>query len=215
MHTYMHHCNHAPVLFHVCSPPCLCAPVECAPVLPFTQDGKTFVHIAAWLGPKTLAHSVTLISGGCLAAATASSGGGAAADATAFANFSGALAAAAQDGCNVRSVDNSSLINPTLLKYGSLPTPQPLLVLITSNVSLGWGLNPGAIPVHRPVVLVGLFSVPTSVDMHMVVNQLNATCECFSHRECLQHNTWCVWATRLAAPLEQHRHVGRADARRS
>lgn len=127
------------------------------------QDGSTFLHIAAWKAGKSNIFSTTLISGACLVP-----------DATAYADFADAMAAAAVDGCNVRAVNNASLI-PTLLNYGSLPTPEPLLVLITANVSLGFGLKPGAIPVHRPVVMVGAYSVPTSIDMYMVVNQLNVT----------------------------------------
>ena len=130
-----------------------------------SQDGKSFLHIAAWEGRRVSAHSVTLISGGCLLA-----------DATAYADFADAMLGAAQDGCNVRAVNNATII-PTLLSYGSLPVPQPLLVLVTANVSLGFGLKAGAIPINRPVVLAGLYSVPTSIDMYMVVNQLNATGE--------------------------------------
>jgi hypothetical protein len=129
------------------------------------QDGKSFLHIAAWEGRRVSAHSVTLISGGCLLA-----------DATAYADFADAMLAAGQDGCNVRAVNNATII-PTLLSYGSLPVPQPLLVLLTVNVSLGFGLKAGAISINRPVVLAGLYSVPTSIDMYMVVNQLNATGE--------------------------------------
>lgn len=129
------------------------------------QDGKSFLHIAAWEGRRVIAHSVTLISGGCLLA-----------DATAYADFAGAMSAAGQDDCNVRAVTNATII-PTLLSYGSLPAPRPLLVLVTANVSLGFGLKAGSIPINRPVVLAGLYSVPTSIDMYMVVNQLNATGE--------------------------------------
>lgn len=127
------------------------------------QDGKSFLHIAAWEGRSTNAHSVTLISGGCLVTDTA-----------AYADFADTMLAAGQEGCNVRSVNNATLI-PTLLTEGSLPTPQPLLVLITANVSLGFGLKAGSIPINRPVVMAGLYSVPTSMDMYMVVNQLNVT----------------------------------------
>lgn len=127
------------------------------------QDGSSFLHIAAWKAGKSNIFSTTLISGACLAP-----------DATAYADFADAMAAAAVDGCNVRAVNNVSLI-PTLLNYGSLPTPESLLVLIAANVSLGFGLSSGAIPIHRPVVMVGAYSVPTSIDMYMVVNQLNVT----------------------------------------
>jgi hypothetical protein len=57
-------------------------------------------------------------------------------------------AASGRGGCGVRSVDNSTLI-PTLLRDAAVPTAQPLLVLLTANVSLGLGLGPGAIAVNR------------------------------------------------------------------
>jgi hypothetical protein len=65
-----------------------------------------------------------------------------------------------------------------LVKVGGVGFPEPLLVFVTSNVSLGSGLKVGAIPINRPVVLVGLYSVPTSIDMGLVVNQINTTSEC-------------------------------------
>jgi hypothetical protein len=80
---------------------------------------------------------------------------------------------AARPGCNTRTVDNATLVR-TLLRDASIATPQPLLVRITSNVTLGPGLN-GSLPIRRPVLLLGLASVPTSVDFGMVVNQLNVT----------------------------------------
>jgi hypothetical protein len=134
-------------------------------VAQYYTDSKSFLHIAAWQGRKVSARSVTLLSGGCLVT-----------PATEYADFAGTLAAAGPDGCNVRSVTNATLI-PTLRADGSLPTPAPLLVLVGTNVSLGFGLKPGAIPINRPVFMTGLFSVPTSVDMYMTVNQLNATSE--------------------------------------
>lgn len=132
-------------------------------VAQYYTDGKSFLHIAAWQGRKVSAHSVTLLSGGCLVTPAAE-----------YADFAGALAAAGPDGCNARSATNATLI-PTLRADGSLRTPAPLLVLVSTNVSLGFGLKPGSIAIHRPVFMAGLYSVPTSVDMYMVVNQLNAT----------------------------------------
>jgi hypothetical protein len=63
-------------------------------------------------------------------------------------HLAAAAAAPARGGCGVRSVDNSTLI-PTLLRDAAVPTAQPLLVLLTANVSLGLGLGPGAIAVSR------------------------------------------------------------------
>jgi hypothetical protein len=48
----------------------------------------------------------------------------------------------------VRAADNSALIH-TLLRYAAVPTAQPLLVLLTANISLGLRLGPGAIPISR------------------------------------------------------------------
>jgi hypothetical protein len=76
-------------------------------------------------------------------------------------------------GCNVRSVDNRTLV-PTLLRDAGVRTAQPLLVRITTNVTLGPGLN-SSIPIRRPVLLMGLASAVTSVDFGMVVSQLNVT----------------------------------------
>jgi len=56
-----------------------------------------------------------------------------------------------------------------------MSTPQPLLLFVVSNVSLGQGLQPGAIDIRRPVLVMGLYSQPTSIDFGMVVNQLNVT----------------------------------------
>eukprot|EP00775_Hariotina_reticulata_P008079 gene8079-8273_t len=46
---------------------------------------------------------------------------------------------------------------------------------VVSNVSLGQGLQPGAIDIRRPLLVMGLHSQPTSIDFGMVVNQLNVT----------------------------------------
>ncbi|KAF8060546.1 RPL6 [Scenedesmus sp. PABB004] len=133
----------------------------------FHTDDASFLQIAGWQDGRTQLHSVTLVSGAC---APGGGRGGAAA----------ALAVAAPGsppppaGCNVRTVDNATLV-PTLLRAAGVATPEPLLMLITSNATLGPGLGPGAVPVARPVVLAGLYSVPTSVDLGMVVNQLNVT----------------------------------------
>jgi hypothetical protein len=130
------------------------------------QNNKTFLHIAAWVSKQSSVHSVTLISGSYSAA-----------NASDYMPFTGALLPAdANTGCNFRAVNNASII-PTLVNVGGVQTPEPLLVFVTSNVSLGSGLKVGAIPINRPVVLVGLYSVPTSIDMGMVVNQINATSE--------------------------------------
>lgn len=71
---------------------------------------------------------------------------------------------------------NASLV-AALLPAAAVVTPAPLLVYITSNVTLGVHprLPAGGVVVRRPVVFVGLASLPTSLDFEMVVNQLNLT----------------------------------------
>jgi hypothetical protein len=130
------------------------------------QDGSSFLHIPEYTDKSLTLRSVTLISGSCKAEA---------ADVflqpAATPDF---VPAAPPGGCNVRTVNNASLI-PTLLLDAAVSTDQPLLVLITANVSLGQGLRAGAIDIRRPTAMTGLWSVPTSVDLGMVVNQLNVT----------------------------------------
>eukprot|EP00882_Tetradesmus_deserticola_P018865 GHRQ01020267.1.p1 GENE.GHRQ01020267.1~~GHRQ01020267.1.p1 ORF type:complete len:154 (-),score=54.63 GHRQ01020267.1:116-577(-) len=69
------------------------------------------------------------------------------------------------------------------MRQAAVVTPQPLLVFITTNVSLGVNpaLPPGGLQFNRPVLLVGLQSVVTSVDFGMVVNQLNLTRSIYSN----------------------------------
>lgn len=127
------------------------------------------MHIPEWEDAATLLRSVSLVSGPCTpeqAAAYLASAESAAA----------AAAAAGSNGCNVHTVDDATLV-PTLLEDAAVATPDPLLVLIVSNVSLGQGLRAGAINILRPTLMVGLWTVPTSVDLGMVVNQLNVTRE--------------------------------------
>jgi hypothetical protein len=61
-----------------------------------------------------------------------------------------------------------------LLRDAANATSQPLLLRVVANVTLGPGINQ-SIPIRRPVVLLGMVSAPTSVDLGMVVNQLNVT----------------------------------------
>jgi hypothetical protein len=130
------------------------------------QDGRSFLHIPEYMDKSTALRSVTLISGPCEAEA-----------ADTFLQPAAAAAlvpSAPPGGCNVRSVNNETLV-PTLLRDAAVPTDQPLLVLIIANVTLGQGLHAGAIDIRRPTLMVGLWSEPTSVDLGMVVNQLNVT----------------------------------------
>jgi hypothetical protein len=77
---------------------------------------------------------------------------------------------------SIIAATNSTLV-PALMMHAAAVTPQPLLVFITTNVSLGAlpPLPPGGLKFNRPVLLVGLQSLVTSVDFEMVVNQLNLT----------------------------------------
>jgi hypothetical protein len=130
------------------------------------QDGRSFLHIPEYRDNSTVLRSVTLISGPCEAEA---------ADTFLQPAASAALVPAAPPGgCNVRSVNNVTLL-PTLLLDAAVPTDQPLLVFIIANVTLGQGLRAGAVDVRRPLLMTGLWGVPTSVDLGMVVNQLNVT----------------------------------------
>lgn len=81
------------------------------------------------------------------------------------------------------TVNNCLLLttNTTLLQalrpHAAVATPLPLLVYLTSNVTIG--LHPPlptyGVLVKRPVIFVGLQSLVTSIDFEMVVNQLNLT----------------------------------------
>ncbi|KAI8470186.1 MAG: hypothetical protein J3K34DRAFT_521543 [Monoraphidium minutum] len=71
-------------------------------------------------------------------------------------------------------VTNATLV-PLLLAHARADTAAPLLVYLASNVSLGSHprLPARGVPVRRPLVIVGLQSLVTSIDLEMQVNQLN------------------------------------------
>lgn len=73
---------------------------------------------------------------------------------------------------------NTTLL-PALLTAAAVATPAPLLVYLTSNVTLGAHpvLPASGVAIRRPVVFVGLQSLITSIDFEMVVNQLNASAQ--------------------------------------
>eukprot|EP00878_Enallax_costatus_P035629 GHUV01039811.1.p1 GENE.GHUV01039811.1~~GHUV01039811.1.p1 ORF type:complete len:497 (+),score=86.24 GHUV01039811.1:1907-3397(+) len=133
----------------------------------FLQDGVGFLQISLWEYGSTSAHSVTLVSGPCTPPSAALH-----LQSTVLLS---AAAAASNGRCAISAGNNNSTLMPALLREASKSTSQPLLVLITANVSLGIGLGPGAISICRPVIMAGLYSRPTSVDFGMVVNQLNVT----------------------------------------
>ena len=112
-------------------------------------DGASFVHVQSFESPdgRTGLRSVGVLLAAGAGAAPANVAGGAA-GAT---NVARALEAAA-----------------------GAATPAPLLVYVAANASLG-ARAPAGIAIRRPVVLVGLQSLPTSLDFMMDVNQLNET----------------------------------------
>jgi hypothetical protein len=71
---------------------------------------------------------------------------------------------------------NATLLS-ALIPHAAVATPLPLLVYLTSNVSIGAypPLPASGVVIRRPVVFVGLQSAITSIDFQMVVNQLNAS----------------------------------------
>lgn len=123
------------------------------------QDGSSFLQIPEWTDGTTVLRSVTLLGGTCSSQNNAA----------AFLQPAGGPAASSVsgNGCNVRTVYNSTLVS-TLKADGSVFTKQLLLVLLVSNATLGYGLQPWAIDIERPVMVAGLFGVPTSVDFGMV-----------------------------------------------
>jgi hypothetical protein len=65
-------------------------------------------------------------------------------------------------GCNARKADNQTLV-ATLQSEGSIRTDTPLLIRLLANATLGPGLST-AIDIRRPVVLLGMTSLVTSID---------------------------------------------------
>lgn len=122
------------------------------------QDNSTFLHIHRWTDNRTWLQSV-----GLLLQAPATTPNPLKLPDPLVAN------------CLV-AVTNATLV-PSLVLYSGVTTQQPLLVYVSSNVSLGANppLPASGVPVRRPLILVGLQSLITSIDLEMVVNQLNET----------------------------------------
>lgn len=140
------------------------ASVSPPPPLPTThtkQDGTSFLNIPFWSDNTTELYSVTLVSGPCNPVSAQSST--TVEDLVAF--------YPEQPGCNVRVATNSTLV-PVLLRDATINTTQPLLVRIATNISLGLERP---IVIRRPVLLLGTSSAPVSVDLGMVVNQLDVS----------------------------------------
>eukprot|EP00878_Enallax_costatus_P031578 GHUV01034538.1.p1 GENE.GHUV01034538.1~~GHUV01034538.1.p1 ORF type:complete len:388 (+),score=55.61 GHUV01034538.1:197-1360(+) len=130
----------------------------------YFTDGVGCLHIAAWDHGSTSVHSVTLVSGPCTPQFDAMY--------LRYTTLLSSAAAASGGKCAISADINNVTLIPALLQEGAKNTSQPLLVLVTANVSLGVGLGPGAVSIRRPVIMVGLYTIPTSVDFGMVVNQL-------------------------------------------
>jgi hypothetical protein len=128
------------------------------------QDGISFLNVPYWSDNITELYSVTVVSGPCRAA-----------DAMQQQQpvEDAALVMASSAGCNVRFETNETLV-PMLRRDAGIATSQPLLVRIITNVSLGTNLD-SPIIFRRPVLLLGASSVPISVDLGMVVNQLDTS----------------------------------------
>lgn len=121
------------------------------------QDNSSFLHIHHWTDGKTTLDSVGLLLE------------------TAALQNSLQLPSPHISNC-ILGATNSTLV-PALLTNAAVATPQPLLVYLTTNVSLGAfpKLPATGVLVNRPVIFVGLQSLVTSIDFQMVVNQLNET----------------------------------------
>jgi hypothetical protein len=126
------------------------------------QDNSTFVYVHEWTDSRTQLSGVGLLL-------------------QAKQRPMSVAAAPVVKNCIVAATNNTLV--PALLTHAPISTPQPLLVFITTNVTLGEHppLPPEGLQFNRPVVLVGLQSVVTSIDFEMVVNQLNLTGSKFSN----------------------------------
>jgi hypothetical protein len=130
------------------------APVLASHACAAAQDNANFLHIKDWSNARTQLRSV-----GVLLAAP------------------GSPPAAVPSVKNCLIVTSNATLLPALLPAAAVATPAPLLVYLTSNVTLGVhpALPASGVLIRRPVVFVGLDSAITSIDFQMVVNQLNAT----------------------------------------
>lgn len=77
------------------------------------------------------------------------------------------------------NADNSTFV-PALMRFASVSSPRPFLVLLSSNVT--WGRHPalkktpeGYMQVNRPAVIVGQHGHLTAVDLGMVANGVHLT----------------------------------------
>jgi hypothetical protein len=138
-------------------------------------DGQSFLHVNSWFDGRTLWTSVGLLVADSLDDAFATSvppppgGGGGAGD-------GGGDADAAEDGGVTKNyvlAADAATIAPQLERRLPAVTPRPLLLYVTSNVTLGKPPLPAAgVRVLRPLVMVGRATAATSVDFRLDVNQV-------------------------------------------
>lgn len=121
------------------------------------QDNTNFIHIHHWSDGRTLLHSVGLLLGSPA--------------------YEPGAAPALPSVKNCLMLSTNTTLLPALIPHAAVATPLPLLVYLTSNLTIGQHppLPTGGIIIKRPVVFVGMQSLLTSIDFEMVVNQLNLT----------------------------------------
>ena len=123
------------------------------------QDHASFLHITKWVKPGVQLLGVTLIAAEC-------------ADKMGTDASIGALTSKGQlQNCSTLLSPTSQLLIPTVLQQAPLNTSAPLVIFLTQNVTLGQFYT----LVNRPLYFIGLVTRRTSVDFHMVVNQMNLT----------------------------------------
>jgi hypothetical protein len=143
------------------------------------QDHASFLHVNSWFNAHTTWQSVGLLVADSLEDALATSippaaGGSKAAAGRRLAGTAAQAADAAGMRNYVLAVDNSSAV-PQMVARCGIATPVPVLLYVTSNLTLSKPPVPAAgIDVLRPLVLVGLAGSKVSLDFAMQVNQVSA-----------------------------------------
>jgi hypothetical protein len=126
------------------------------------QDNSSFVHISHWVTNNTRLHGVTLIAADCASAPLELH-----ADTTSKSELTEALPGI----CSTFLAPTNQTIIPLLQAQAAITTPAPLVMFLTKNVTMG----DFSAAVNRPLFLIGLVTRPTSIDLSMVVNQLDLT----------------------------------------
>lgn len=130
---------------------CRPSPAAVAPV----QDNTNFLHIRQWSDARTQLRSVGVLLGSSVPGSPPT--------------------VPIVKNC-LTLTTNTTLVS-ALIPHAAVATPLPLLVYLTSNVTIGAHppLPSNGVVIKRPVVFVGVQSAITSIDFEMVVNQLNAS----------------------------------------